>query len=491
MDHSTDPPTRVFESGAILLYLAEKFGALLPTEHRKRTECLSWLFWQMGSAPYLGGGFGHFYAYAPVKIEYCDRPLRDGGEAPARRARPPPRRAPLHGGRRVHHRRHRDLALVRRARRRAGLRRGGVPLRPRATPTSSAGPTRSPSAPRSSAGAWSTAASASPRASSASATTRATSRRRRRTSSPASCRGGSARRSIRSIRAPSPTRTATASATSAASSGARLPARLGVETLWLSPFFDSPQADFGYDISDHFGIAPEYGSLDDCHALIEEVHAARDEGRLRHGAQPHVQRAPVVRRVAELEAQSPSATTTSGATGAAARRREPPNNWRSMLGRRGWHYDARREQWYWASFLPFQPDLNYRNPEVKEAMLDVVRHWLSEGVDGLRLDIFNALFKDASFANNPFSFRPFRARTTPTGSSSRPATPSITPTPSPSPASCARSSTPPGPPRFLVGEVFGDARHPPPLLRRGRRRAAPRLPLQVHARPFSGPGVRA
>jgi GST-like protein len=71
MDHSTEPPTRVFESGAILLYLAEKFGAFLPTDHRTRTECLSWLFWQMGSAPYLGGGFGHFYAYAPVKIAYC------------------------------------------------------------------------------------------------------------------------------------------------------------------------------------------------------------------------------------------------------------------------------------------------------------------------------------------------------------------------------------------------------------------------------------
>jgi len=71
MDHSTPEPTRVFESGAILLYLAEKFGAFLPTEHKARTECLSWLFWQMGSAPYLGGGFGHFYAYAPTKIEYA------------------------------------------------------------------------------------------------------------------------------------------------------------------------------------------------------------------------------------------------------------------------------------------------------------------------------------------------------------------------------------------------------------------------------------
>jgi GST-like protein len=71
VDHSTETPTRVFESGAILLYLAEKFGALMPSDPSMRAECLSWLFWQMGSAPYLGGGFGHFYAYAPFKIEYA------------------------------------------------------------------------------------------------------------------------------------------------------------------------------------------------------------------------------------------------------------------------------------------------------------------------------------------------------------------------------------------------------------------------------------
>ncbi len=71
LDCSGDSPVRVFESGAILMYLAEKFGAFLPTGAARRAECLSWLFWQMGSAPYLGGGFGHFYAYAPVKIEYA------------------------------------------------------------------------------------------------------------------------------------------------------------------------------------------------------------------------------------------------------------------------------------------------------------------------------------------------------------------------------------------------------------------------------------
>ena len=71
MDRSGPEPVRVFESGAILMYLAEKFGAFMPTDAAQRAECLSWLFWQMGSAPYLGGGFGHFYAYAPFKIEYA------------------------------------------------------------------------------------------------------------------------------------------------------------------------------------------------------------------------------------------------------------------------------------------------------------------------------------------------------------------------------------------------------------------------------------
>jgi GST-like protein len=71
MDRSGPTPIRVFESGSILMHLAEKFGALLPTDVAKRAECLSWLFWQMGSTPYLGGGFGHFYAYAPTKIEYA------------------------------------------------------------------------------------------------------------------------------------------------------------------------------------------------------------------------------------------------------------------------------------------------------------------------------------------------------------------------------------------------------------------------------------
>jgi len=70
MDHSTTPPTRIFESGSILQYLAEKFDVLIPKDFKAKTECRNWLFWQMGSAPYLGGGFGHFYSYAPTKMQY-------------------------------------------------------------------------------------------------------------------------------------------------------------------------------------------------------------------------------------------------------------------------------------------------------------------------------------------------------------------------------------------------------------------------------------
>ena len=128
MDRSGPKPIRVFESGAILFYLAEKFGAFLPKDVKARAECLSWLFWQMGSAPYLGGGFGHFYAYAPTKIEYAidrfamevkrqldvlDRRLADNEYL---------------AGKRLHDRRYRGVAVVWRARQGAGLRRRRIPV---------------------------------------------------------------------------------------------------------------------------------------------------------------------------------------------------------------------------------------------------------------------------------------------------------------------------------------------------------------------------
>ncbi len=232
---------------------------------------------------------------------------------------------------------------------------------------------------------------------------------------------------------------------------------LGVETIWMSPFYSSPQTDFGYDISDHFDIAPEYGDLEDCRRLIDEVHARGMkivlDMVLNHTSIEH-----------PWFQESRSSRTNdrrdfyiwrdgrraAGSCGA------PPNNWRSMLGSSGWHHDPTTDQWYWASFLPFQPDLNYRNPAVKQAMLDVVRHWLREGADGLRLDIFNAIFKDASFADNPFSLRPLPSEHNPDGFFQR----ALHTQNHPDTIAFARELRAVvdefrDPPRFVVGEVFG------------------------------------
>jgi oligo-1,6-glucosidase/alpha-glucosidase len=232
---------------------------------------------------------------------------------------------------------------------------------------------------------------------------------------------------------------------------------LGVETLWISPFFTSPQVDFGYDVSDHYGIAPEYGTVDECRALIDAVHARGMrivfDMVLNHTSDQHPW---------FLESRgSPTSAKRDyyiWREGRGARGDRPPTNWKSMLGGTGWHRDEVTGDWYWASFLPFQPDLNYRNPVVKEAMLDVVRHWLNEGVDGLRLDIFNAIFKDAAFADNPFSFRPVPSEKNPHGFFQRhDSTIDHADT-----LAFARElrrvvDAVPGEPRMLVGEVFGDA----------------------------------
>ncbi len=232
---------------------------------------------------------------------------------------------------------------------------------------------------------------------------------------------------------------------------------LGVETLWISPFFQSPQADFGYDVSDHLGVAPEYGSLDDVRRLVDETHARGMkivfDMVLNHTSEHHPWFLDS-RRSRESDKRSWYIWREGRKPGGAA----PPNNWKSMLGGSGWRYDEASGEWYWASFLPFQPDLNYRNPEVKRAMLGVVRHWLEQGVDGLRLDIFNAIYKDASFDDNPFSFRPVPSEHNPHGFFQRyhhtldhPDTFVF------SRELRALSDEFSDPPRFLVGEVFGDA----------------------------------
>jgi oligo-1,6-glucosidase/alpha-glucosidase len=228
---------------------------------------------------------------------------------------------------------------------------------------------------------------------------------------------------------------------------------LGVETVWLSPFVKSPQADFGYDVSDHYEIDPQYGTRDDCRRLIDEVHARGMKVVidlvLNHTSVEHpwFQESRASRRNPRRDFYLWRNGRKPGA---------PPNNWRSMLGGSGWHHDPTTDQWYWASFLPFQPDLNWRNPQVKAEMLEVVRHWLREGADGLRLDIFNALFKDPSFDDNPFSFRPLPSEDNPDGffqkarhTQNHPDTFAF--------ARELRAVVDEfqAPPRFLVGEVFG------------------------------------
>lgn len=181
---------------------------------------------------------------------------------------------------------------------------------------------------------------------------------------------------------------------------------LGYGAIWCSPFFKSPQQDFGYDISDYTDIAPEYGTMADVEQLIAEVHKRGMkmvfDMVMNHTSIQHT-----------WFKESSSSKTNAKADWYIWR--DKPNNWKSMTGGSGWHYVKERNQYYWASFLPFQPDLNYRNPIVKETMLNTVRFWLKKGVDGFRLDIFNVIYKDAEFRDNPFAFKLVPTETDPSG----------------------------------------------------------------------------
>lgn len=195
---------------------------------------------------------------------------------------------------------------------------------------------------------------------------------------------------------------------------------LGFEAIWFSPFFASPQFDFGYDVSDYLNIAPEYGTMDDALQLIAEVHARGMkivfDMVMNHTSVEHAwfkeSRSSRTNPKADWYLWQPPSNSPHFFQ---KWRERKPNNWNSMTGGSGWHYAPERGQYYWASFLPFQPDLNYRNPEVKQTMLDIVRFWLGKGVDGFRLDIFNVIYKDAEFRNNPFSFKLIPTENDPSG----------------------------------------------------------------------------
>jgi alpha-glucosidase len=178
---------------------------------------------------------------------------------------------------------------------------------------------------------------------------------------------------------------------------------LGVDAIWLSPMYPSPDFDFGYDVADYVGVDPKYGTLADFDRLVEECHARGLKVILdlvlNHTSHRHAwfeaSRASRTGPFADwyIWRDSPGRSITG--------RRRPPNNWRSFFGGSAWTWEPRREQFYMHTFLAEQPDVNWRNPATRAALLDVVRTWLGRGVDGFRLDVFNTFFKDEALRSNP------------------------------------------------------------------------------------------
>ncbi len=184
---------------------------------------------------------------------------------------------------------------------------------------------------------------------------------------------------------------------------------LGVETIWFSPFYPSPtdkpykEHDCGYDIANYREINPEYGTMADFDELLEGIHS-RDMKIVLDMVMNHTSIEHSWFKESRSSRDNPKRDWYVWRDGRKPDGKKPPNNWYGMTGK-CWTYDEQTEQYYYHAFLPFQPDLNYRNPEVQEEMLDTVRYWLNKGVDGYRLDIINALFEDAEFRNTPRVFK--------------------------------------------------------------------------------------
>lgn len=173
---------------------------------------------------------------------------------------------------------------------------------------------------------------------------------------------------------------------------------LGIDAVWVSPIFPSPMADFGYDVSDYTGIHPLFGNMDDFDDLLKAVHQRGMKLILdlvpNHSSDQHPW---------FLESRSSKDNSKRDwyiwkdpeSDGA------PPNNWLSVFGGSGWEYDEKTGQYYYHAFLKEQPDLNWRNPEVQEAMLNVMRFWLEKGVDGFRVDVMWHMIKDEQLRDDP------------------------------------------------------------------------------------------
>ena len=180
----------------------------------------------------------------------------------------------------------------------------------------------------------------------------------------------------------------------------RLPhiASLGVDAIWISPFFTSPMKDFGYDVSDYCDVDPMFGTLADFDAVIEGAHRlglkVMIDLVLSHTSDQHPW-------FGESRAAREGPKSDWYVWADPKPDGNPPNNWLSIFGGSAWHWDARREQYYLHNFLVSQPDLNFHCADVQGALLDVARFWLERGVDGFRLDTINFYTHDAQLRDNP------------------------------------------------------------------------------------------
>ena len=175
-------------------------------------------------------------------------------------------------------------------------------------------------------------------------------------------------------------------------------AALGVDAIWLSPIYPSPMADFGYDVADYTDIHPLFGTLADFDTLLAESHTRGLKVMLdfvpNHSSDEHPWF--IESRSSRDNPKRDWYIWRDPALGGG-----PPNNWLSNFGGSAWEYDPKTEQYYYHAFLREQPDLNWRNPQVIEAMLNVLRLWLERGVDGFRVDVLWHLIKDEQFRDNP------------------------------------------------------------------------------------------
>ena len=176
------------------------------------------------------------------------------------------------------------------------------------------------------------------------------------------------------------------------------PDSLGVDAIWLSPIYPSPMHDFGYDVSDYCDIDPRFGTLEDFDRLVSEAHRRGIrvvmDLVLNHTSSQHPWF--IESRSSRTSAKRDWYYWADGKSG-----RRPPNNWAARFGGSAWTHDPHTGQYYLHSFLPEQPDLNWANPAVRDAVFGVVRFWLDRGVDGFRLDAINWLGKDTSWPDNP------------------------------------------------------------------------------------------